>query len=60
MQAKVGELSRQILEQRETIASLEREVLAYKADRDKMVTLERQLSSIHGDSSSEVSPGWGW
>eukprot|EP00048_Salpingoeca_helianthica_P013127 m.196024 g.196024 ORF g.196024 m.196024 type:complete len:581 (+) comp15460_c15_seq11:565-2307(+) len=52
---KIAELSRQVAEQREAIAALEREVVAYKADRDKMVALEKQLAAqAHGETDQAL------
>ena len=48
---KIVELNKQILEQRETILALERELVAHKADSDRLASMERELTAIGGDSS---------
>ncbi len=52
--SKIGELTRDVLEQREHIADLEREIVSYKADRDRLLALEKQLAAASSDAPSEV------
>lgn len=53
-QAKIGELSRLVLEYRAQLAECENELLGCKADRDKLVALEKQLTALEQDGQSAV------
>eukprot|EP00048_Salpingoeca_helianthica_P013129 m.196078 g.196078 ORF g.196078 m.196078 type:complete len:932 (+) comp15460_c15_seq16:50-2845(+) len=54
-QAKLTELSHAVFEQRELLAEYEREIVAYKADRERMHVLEKQLSALQNSEPETAS-----